>query len=560
MQFVHILRNCTVDTNNAEIDLNLVGSSTRARTTIQEFQPQRTKGVAFSLALQTTEELTNLGAAKIKSLHFFLSAEGFRWKGSINPSSGKIAVLDAKSFQRKQRFHLSAHLFFDALDPQEPSIQKMLVEIANETGIHFEKEASVVAVQQKEPGRATPEQLLVTCLAWSELIETVEKRVRDGISLEGVPHLMTTRQAHDFLFDPAKYGKSFRVDFSRIVRKWLKEEFPNYDRVQHFSDGESLHKELVEGVITTLRIDKRPRAFSKEFTVWLGVALTSRRFAPTPGQPFELSVNLFHLFGLWPLPMQWTYQTEADLREALGACALLVNRVLAIFEHEAVNFQHAYQRSLGEFAGPRQLSAREAYELALPAAKVQAEDAALIQINSRSISGPYLNSFHVILPTLDGEGRLATNGAWHLRFHSLKWQENLHVTVPCRGSITITRVEAPSGRQWPSFRDQILQDGWIDSVEALRVAKTKAQDVLGPCGSTEIQWFELASRANVLATGIILPPRDGMFKMEANWRISFSLANETARSIAVISVPAYSDAQPTAEVHSYDKHGRPVRL
>jgi hypothetical protein len=559
-QFVEVLRTCTIDSGKAEVDLNLVGTSARARTTIQEFQPHRTNGASFPEALQITGELTKLGPAKIKSLHFLLSADKFRWKGSIPSSSGRLALRDAKSFHRKQRFHLSAHLLFNALSSEEDFIAKMLAEIVNETGIRFEKEASIAAFQPNESGRATPEQLLATVLAWNELIETVGKKVRQEISLASVPHLMTTHQAHDFLFDPAKLGKSVRVDFSRIVRRWLKEEFPDYKSTGNFGDGELLQKGLAEGLITTLHVDKRPKAFSKEFTVLVGVGLTSQRFAPTTNQPLQLSVNLFHLFGIGPLPMQWTYSTESDLREALDGCASTTRKVLAAFEPEAVKMQHAHKRGLEEFPGPRELSAREAYEAALPLAMAWAEDAGLIRANAGSVLGPYLAHSLALLPALGGEGRLAMNGAWNLTFHSPKKRENLYVTVPHRGSITTMRSDAPIGRQWPSDSDQIFRESWIDSVEALWLARAKTRELIQWNSLAEPQMFELSSRANLLASAVIMPPRDGMFKMDTSWRISFDRREADSRSIAIITVPAYGDAEPAVEEHRYDKHGRPSKL
>ncbi|HEY2545093.1 MAG TPA: hypothetical protein VGI46_03415 [Candidatus Acidoferrum sp.] len=561
LQFVTLLRGSAVSTGLARIDINLVGISARARATIQKFQPERANGVAFPRALEIAEELTSLKPAEIKSLNFMLSAEGFRWKGSTDGTSASLALLDGKTFQRKQRFHISAHLFLEAADPKEAFIDKMLSGITVATGIRFEKEISVIHLQPSEPGRATPQDLLITALAWRELIKDVGEKARETISIERVPHLMTTYQAHDFLFNPAKSGKSVPVNFSRIVRKWLKEEFPDYKRDPEERDGEYLQKEISEGIVATLRVDKRAKAFSKEFTIGLGVGLTSPRFAPTPSRPFHLPVNLFHLFGIWPLPMQWTYYSEADLDEALKAAAPLLRQVLKIFEPRAVNVREAYKRGLEEFEGPREFSAKEAHDLALPLAKAWAEDSALTKVNSNNILGPYPSSLHVDLPSLDSQGRLATNGGWHFTFYSRSKRETLHVIVPYRGSVTLARMDAPDGRQWPSNTDQILRDGWVDSVEALWLAKAKVQDIGVAGASTETQLFELASRANVLASGIIQPPfRDGMFIMQSNWRISFSRKVDDGRSTATITVPAYGDGAPTAEVHTYDRRGRPTSL
>ena len=557
-QFVRILKNCAVEASRAEVNLNLIATSARGKTVVQEFRPERTRGARFEQALAITEELTALGTAKIKSLHFLLSAEGFRWKGSREGTSAQVSLLDGKSLQRKRRFDLLALLSFEAADASEPFIGKMLAEIAKATGIRFQLESSLMRVGKGEQGRATPEELFVTTLVWTELIERIGEKVRKEISLAGVPHLMTTSEAHAFLFHPRKLGKSVRVDFTRITRKWLKEEFPDYARSTGALDGEMLQKEIADGVVAEVSIDKRGKAFSKEFTIGVGVGLTSPRFAPTQDRPFRLAVNVFRLFGIWPLPMQWTYHTEADLREALKGAALLLHRVVAIFEPETALMRKASERRIEEFEGPREVSAKEAYVLARPIVKAWAGDAGLLRITSNMISAPYLSSFPVVLPVTNGKGRLAKNGGWWMQFHSRTKHENLYVTVPCHGPVTQTRLDAPAGRHWPSDVDQILRDGWMDSDEAARAALAAAQEKDAADSNTEGQ-FELSSRANVLAAKVLgLPMRDDMFEITAAWRISFSRMNEKERRITSVSVPAHGGGAPVVEMHVYDKHGRSI--
>ena len=93
--------------------------------------------------------------------------------------------------------------------------------------------------------------------------------------------------------------------------------------------------------------------------------------------------------------MQWTYRTESDLREALEGCAAVTKKILTLFEPEAVKIQRAYKRRFEEFVGALELSAREAYETALPLIEAWAEDAGLIRVCASSILGP---SSRVLLP------------------------------------------------------------------------------------------------------------------------------------------------------------------
>jgi hypothetical protein len=554
-QFVLALRHSAVDFEEAAIDLNLVGLSVRARTTRQEFQPTRVKDVAFPQALDVVEELTSLSPAKIKSLHFNLSARGFRWKGSAPLSSARFALLDAKSLQRKQRFQLSAHLYFEAVHSAESSVDTMLADVEAATGIRFDRDASSVRMGSNEPGRATQEELFVTDLAWRDLVETVGQQIRASISLDRIPHLRTAYQALQMNFIPGTTGKADRLNFARIARGWLKREFSQFS-ASHSSDGVTFEKTLADDLRLTLQVYKRAKPYSRNFTVALGIALASPRFAPEPDRPMHLAVNVFELFGIGPLPMQWTYTTEAELLEALQACADLVNQILTTFEPAVLAMRKAYQRRVEEFAGPRHWSAREAYDATLPLVRTWAVDAALIRLGSTSISGRGLAGFDFPLPPLHAEGRLALSGGWRMIFHSPEKQENLHVELPCRGLIRQLRLDAPHGRQWPSDEDQIIAAGWLDSIDVLRIARATVETAVHLRLAADASQFELISRANVLAgKPLRLPLRDGMFAMEHVWRVSFDHQGETRRTTAIVTVPAFGKGAPIIEIRAYDPLG-----
>jgi len=215
-RFVRLLREGAVSTDRAEIDLNLIATSARGRTTVQAFRPERTKGAPFERALEITEELMNLGVAQIKSLHFLLSAEGFRWKGASEGSSAKLLLLDGKSFQRKHRFDLSAVLIFEATGAEDPSIEKMLAEIARASRIQFKLQTSSTQLKPNEPGRATAE-IFVTVLSWMELIEEIGAKVRAPVSLAGrFSRSPTTSTAamHGKMFELRLYRRLFRSNLA----------------------------------------------------------------------------------------------------------------------------------------------------------------------------------------------------------------------------------------------------------------------------------------------------------------------------------------------------------
>jgi hypothetical protein len=110
-------------------------------------------------------------------------------------------------------------------------------------------------------------------------------------------------------------------------------------------------------------------------------------------------------------------------------------------------------------------------------------------------------------------------------------------------------MAAPSGRHWPAEADQILEPGWMDSTEAMRIALEAAREKCPELAAGDLQVLTLASASKGLKTGISLsPPRDGMFDMEAWWSASFAGSGPTGRRSVFVRVPAYG-GRPTVEIH-----------
>jgi|GEM_PF-6592130 hypothetical protein len=560
-RFVAALRAGAIDTDTAAIDLNLVGTSARARTTLQEFRPERVKSVSFGQALDVVAELTLLSPAKMKSLHYILAAKGFRWKGSPPDSTAGLALIDTKSLQRKRRFLLTAHLHFEASTAAASSVDITLAAIEVATGIRFDREASLIHFSASDPGRATADELLCTALAWRELVETVGRQVRETVSLEGIRHLKTPYEALSGNFAPSPSGKADRIDFGRVARAHFKRHFPQFTPSPEPGDGNLLEKPVGEDLRLTLSIDKRARAYSRKFTARLGLALTTPNFAPSSDRAMHLSVHIFEFFGIGPLPMQWTYSTATELEEALQSCSKLLTQILAQFEPAAFAIREAYRRRVEEFPGPRRWTAREAYTAALLPVRAYADDAALIGLGAMAISEAFPVGFEITIPAPIEEGRLVEHGGWRLIYHSRSKQENLHVEVPCRGDIRILRQHAPHGRQWPSDIDQILDDGWCDSDEALRIARGTIESAMAIPPGIDADRYELSSRADpsARAAGFPLMLRDGMFKMEQAWRISFDHRTDDVRTTALVTVPACGDGKPAIEIRRFDRLGAPLQ-
>jgi len=193
----------------------------------------------------------------------------------------------------------------------------MLAEIAKATGIRLNYSRVPCWSARMRLGGRPKKSCLLPLWRGQKWSNGSAKEVGEEISLAGVPHLMTTSEAHAFLFDPEQIwqigARRFQADFPQVAKRGI----PDYERSAGRAGRRVAAEKDCGRRVAELSIEKRGKAFSKKFTVGLGVGLTSPRFAPTQDRRFRLPVSLFRLFGIWPLPMQWTYHTEADLHEAL---------------------------------------------------------------------------------------------------------------------------------------------------------------------------------------------------------------------------------------------------
>jgi hypothetical protein len=539
-----ILRGGATATEAAEFDLNLVTMSARGRSIVERFRPQRLQGADFAKALEILEELTRLTPSELKSLSIMLTCKGFRWRGAIEGSTARVALLDGKSFQRKRRFTFVLLLAFEAASPEDAFVGPMLREVESLTGIKFSLKASAMNLTAADPARATPEERLLTALTFNEVVESVSARVRSAIPLDGEPRLMTSAESIQFRFDQSRPRAQKRIDFMRQAKRWLASRFPDYAPTPDSVDGFRWRKGAPE-VLIGFAIDKRSRSFSKAFTIQVAFGLISKRFAPTPERPHLLGVNLFRFFGIAPLSLEWTYETLEDLAQAFESAARLLDGVLAELAAEAPAIERASARTLSEFAGPRFLTAREAFAQASARAGAWAADASLIRLGCLSVameSGLAIGTE----VTVDWDGRLAAAGAWSMRFYSRQKERILDVRIPAYGSVAETTHDAPAGRHFPSDVDHILRDGWIDSNEAIRRAAAAVTDPAAH--AHRIQVLSLGSqpdpgRPPVLG-GVL---RDGMFQMQTWWRVGFTAPDSRGPPGVEVRVPAYGMGDPMVE-------------
>jgi hypothetical protein len=542
-QFVATLRERAVPAAGAKVELDLSGLSKRAAVTIAEFNPKRTTGVPFAQALDIVEELTALTLARIGSLFFTLQAEGFRWKGAPENCSCSILVLDGKAFQRKQRFSITALIDFQAANPKDQAVAGMLEAVEKASGIKFEVQSAAIRLEPDEPGKATGEQILVSHLAWQDVLETAGEKIRPALSLAGIPRLMSSHESIDARFDPAKLGKSVRVNFAGIVKRWGKRSFPEYRPVEsEFSFVKPLTSEIATGFV----LDKKPGAFSKNFSISLEVRLTAPVFTALESRPLVFDASMFELFQVGPLPLQWVYFTEADLEEALDGARKLLAGVLPVLEEEVRrSLSTILSRRVDEFEGPRRLSAREAYDLVLPRVRSWAPDAKLQCIQCCPMvvrAGAHTLEFLCC----DG-GRLSDNGQWRLRFHSSKRHEVCDVRAPHRGRIRQMNSRDNRGRAWPSDAELTIAEGWMDSTAALDVVQSIAAQQQPP--------------VDTKGTALDLRVQGGITRqMQIAWWCNLAERNHAGElRLLQVTVPAHGQAPPSVVIHRFDRMGMPVR-
>jgi hypothetical protein len=550
--FARTLRAGAILTDGARIEPRLLATSARGLKVLRDFKPDRARSVDFANAIAMIEELAQLPIHKVKSLHLIISAMGFRWKGSPLESTGSLVLLDGKSFRHKQRFRLAANLSFESPTAEGRVIEELLQSIESKAGLRFSGGSGFVQMSVQDAARATDAEVMMTALSWHELIESLTELLRGSVELKTVPHLMTAFQAIRYLGDPERARSCERIYFSRHATRWIKAEFQQYlSKSRELADG-YFERAATADTLIGFAIDKKAGRYGKSFTISVSVALTSKRFAPSVDRPARMAVQLSRLYGIAPLPFQWTFDSAKDLSEAFSAATQLLRPVLELLEAEAPKLASAHLCQLSEFAGPRHLSARQAHEVALLRAREWAGDASPIALGAAAIEVPFPWPL-APHPPLDPAGRLCAGAAWSLTFHSQRKEENLFVRVPCHGTISLTTMDAPAGRQYPSDVDHILRQGWVDSPETLRVALATAQQLLVTISAANLLSCELRSEAAVPDSKMpLLPLRNGMFDMRAWWRMRFSDPHPQQTRRIEVRVPAYGDGTPRVEIRLPD--------
>jgi len=132
-----------------------------------------------------------LAPARLRSLQMFVTVTDFRWRGSTERSTARAALLDGKSLRRKKRLSCHATLSLQASEIGEPAVSDELRAIEAATALRFDESRSEIWLRPADPGRATPDELLITALTWNEIIECVGRELRERVDYKREGCVMT---------------------------------------------------------------------------------------------------------------------------------------------------------------------------------------------------------------------------------------------------------------------------------------------------------------------------------------------------------------------------------
>ena len=262
---------------------------------------------------------------------------------------------------------------------------------------------------------------------------------------------MTKFESFDQRATDVLSGKRARVDFTRVVKKFMRRRFPNWELVERGGDELVFEDPIRVGLDLQILFERHHHwGLGKAFTIGIGLRMRADDFCHAH---ITASRNVFALFGSGEEP-SWTYVTEAELLERLDVAATVLEKVLPRFEELALQRLRPSPTKLPDDVERQDVStARSGLVYANRAAKVWRGDAWLTRVTGGGDS--------IVA------GKASWAGGWQYQFRTSETAESgVWIVVPAIGPISTQVYSFPT-----AFTSLPVGEEWIDSDAAFDCAK-----------------------------------------------------------------------------------------
>lgn len=305
--------------------------------------------------------------------------------------------------------------------------------------------------------------ILVGQVCFDEAVEAATDVIGKSPHSQWSKTALSDGQAVNLRLEQWGSENSERVDLAAVAKRIVKSDLPELKFETSNGADIRFKKTLTAGTEIVVVFSKSIPRFGKAFTIRIGLQSTD---ASIPRIRYE--TNLFSLERTTE-ERSWIYTTRAEADASVRIATDAIKHLLPIFESALLSQFNPWPTEYPKLVKHNgSITAKQAFDLALPLVRDLLSDAHLIGISSAMRS---LKVRDADGPELSMNGRLRENGMWSLHFYSKIQDKSVDVSVPAVGRIKIR----DHGNKYKDVNSRHIlvpiNQAWIDSDEAFAIAE-----------------------------------------------------------------------------------------
>lgn len=381
-----------------------------------------------------------------------LTCGPFVWKGAPVASEGWLQIWRGK---RLKDISLVGTASCEAGSKKDRAVAELFSAIARQTPFDFAKGKVEVFKDFRPFPVLGPRERLIAEISYHAALDAAAAELESmGIEFGPAVGLAGDLDALLQRIERKMAGESERVDFPRIVKKMVRENFPLLVLDHDDTSGcVSFRKTLTQSLELLIDVDRiNACGLGKAFTLSVGADITSGPFAG-----LRWKRNAFESLG-GAFSLCWAYGTAEECSIALDQLQRVLNWILPVLERQFRRYLDPIPSEIpSELERRPALSAKGAFGIAKKFADAWSGEPKLIMLMSGGVVSPS------VVPHVGRDGRLSEAGFWTVGFLSDSTSQVLHITIPVVGAIR----KAIN----PNIGEHLaIQSTWMDSDKAVALA------------------------------------------------------------------------------------------